>query len=128
MRRQAPFPSIASGDLTQHITAFFDTSVGPKTHSESYRKIAERLARNSCDFLFISDSMNEVKAAHEAGMQAIVCNRDLHSSPQLPETKMVIIQALTKSYPTNYIVRKGAFERTIRRIKLFAICAPSIIS
>jgi enolase-phosphatase E1 len=93
LAQQLLFRTIASGDLTQHITAFFDTSVGPKTHAESYRKIAERLARNSCDFLFISDSMNEVKAAHEAGMQAIVCNRDLHSSPQLPETKMVIIHS-----------------------------------
>jgi enolase-phosphatase E1 len=91
LAQQLLFRSIASGDLTRQIAAFFDTgSVGAKTKSESYRKIAESLAQNPCDFLFISDSVKEVKAAHDAGMQAILCNRDVHSS-QSPETKIIII-------------------------------------
>jgi enolase-phosphatase E1 len=90
LAQQLLFSSIAYGDLTQYIAAFFDTSIGPKTQTESYRKIAEWLARNPCDFLFISDSIKEVKSAHGAGMKPILCNRDTYSSPQLPETKMVI--------------------------------------
>jgi enolase-phosphatase E1 len=89
LAQQLLFRSIASGDLTPQIAAFFDTSVGAKTETESYRKIAESLAQNPCYFLFISDAMKEIEAAHNAGMQAILCNRDEHSF-QLPEDKMVV--------------------------------------
>lgn len=99
LAQQLLFRTITSGDLTQYITAFFDTGIGAKTHIESYTKIAERLACNPCDFLFISDSIKEVKAAHEAGMQAILCNRDLYSAPQLSETKTVIIHSFDEILP-----------------------------
>ena len=89
LAQQLLFRNIASGDLTPQIAAFFDTSVGAKTETESYRKIAESLAQNPCYFLFISDAMKEIEAAHNAGMQAILCNRDEHSF-QLPEDKMVV--------------------------------------
>jgi enolase-phosphatase E1 len=89
LAQQLLFRTVASGDLTPHIAAFFDTRVGSKTQTESYRKIAESLARNPCDILFISDTMKEVKAAHEAGMQAIICNRGLKAS-QSPEANIVI--------------------------------------
>jgi enolase-phosphatase E1 len=89
LAQQLLFRSIILGDLTPHIAAFFDTSVGAKTETESYRKIAESLAQNPCYFLFISDAMKEIEAAHNAGMQAILCNRDEHSF-QLPEDKMVV--------------------------------------
>jgi enolase-phosphatase E1 len=99
LAQQLLFRSIASGDLTRQIAAFFDTSVGAKTESQSYRKITESLARNPCDFLFISDAVKEVKAAHDVGMQAILCNRDVHSS-QSPETKMlIVIQSLDEIFP-----------------------------
>jgi enolase-phosphatase E1 len=89
LAQQLLFSSIASGDLTPQIAAFFDTSVGAKMQTGSYRKIAESLARNPCDLLFISDTEKEVKAAHEAGMQAILCSRDVRAS-QSRETKMII--------------------------------------
>jgi enolase-phosphatase E1 len=89
LAQQLLFRSIILGDLTPHIAAFFDTSVGAKTETESYRKIAESLARNPSDFLFISDALKEVQAAHDAGMQAILCNRDVHAS-QFPEVKRII--------------------------------------
>lgn len=89
LAQQLLFSSIASGDLTPQIAAFFDTTVGAKTETGSYRKIAESLTRNPCDFLFVSDAMKEVGAAHDAGMQATLCNRHVHAS-QSPEEKMVI--------------------------------------
>lgn len=94
LAQQLLFSSIASGDLTPQIAAFFDTSVGAKTESESYRKIAESLARDPCDFLFISDAAKEVKAAHDAGMQAIRCNRDVRLS-QSPE----VIHSFDEIFP-----------------------------
>ena len=99
LAQQLLFRSLASGDLTRHIAAFFDTSAGAKTESESYRKITQSLGRNPCDFLFISDAVKEAKAAHGAGMQAILCNRDVHSS-QSPEIKMfIIIHSLDEIFP-----------------------------
>lgn len=90
LAQQLLFRSVASGDLTPYIAAFFDTRVGSKTQTESYRKIAESLACNPCNILFISDTMKEVKAAHAAGMQAILCNRNLNTS-QSPDANIVII-------------------------------------
>jgi methionine salvage enolase-phosphatase E1 len=54
--------------------------VGAKTETESYIRIAQTLTRSPHDFLFISDAVNEVIAANDVGMQAILCNRDAHAS------------------------------------------------
>ena len=72
------FSTIPSGDLTPYISAFFDTGVGAKTESKSYKNIVSSMSRHSNDFLFISDTIKEIVAAHEAGMQAILCKRDMH--------------------------------------------------
>jgi enolase-phosphatase E1 len=92
LSQQLLYRSVASGDLTPHIAAFFNTRVGSKTQTQSYRKIAESLACNPCDILFISDTMKEIKAAHEAGMQAILCYRDLKAS-QPPKANIIIIHS-----------------------------------
>lgn len=73
------FSTIPSGDLTPYISAFFDTGVGAKTESKSYKNIASSMSRPTNDFLFISDTIKEIVAAHEAGMQTILCKRDMHS-------------------------------------------------
>jgi methionine salvage enolase-phosphatase E1 len=54
---------------------------------------------NPFNALFISDVLKEVKAAHDAGMQAILCNRDLKAS-HLPETNnIVIIRSFDEVFP-----------------------------
>jgi enolase-phosphatase E1 len=83
------FSTVSSGDLTPHIAAFFDTGIGHKTSTESYRKIAQSLARNPSDFLFVSDSMKELRAAHDATMHTILCNRDLRS-PELSKERAIV--------------------------------------
>jgi enolase-phosphatase E1 len=89
LAQQLLFRSTSYGDLTTRISAFFDTRIGAKTETESYRKIAEALTHSPRDLLFISDAMKEVKAACDAGMQAIICDRNLQA-PQPEEAKTVI--------------------------------------
>jgi enolase-phosphatase E1 len=58
-----------AGDLTRFIQAYFDTHTGPKVESASYGKIAATLSANPGDVLFISDSIRELDAARDAGME-----------------------------------------------------------
>jgi enolase-phosphatase E1 len=57
-----------AGDLTPFIDAWFDTHIGPKIESASYRKIASSLQLEVRDILFVSDSVRELDAARDAGM------------------------------------------------------------
>jgi enolase-phosphatase E1 len=70
------FGSVSSGDLTPYISNYFDTQMGAKTASSSYRKIARELGRAEAEILFVSDAAKEIAAAIEAGMQAVLCVRD----------------------------------------------------
>ncbi|MFC0407846.1 acireductone synthase [Roseomonas elaeocarpi] len=58
-----------AGDLTPLFHGFFDTRVGAKRESESYRRIAAGLHRPAGEILFLSDVAEELDAAREAGMQ-----------------------------------------------------------
>ena len=75
LAQQLLFGSIATGDLTPYITAFFDTRVGAKGEAESYRKIAAAVSLEPRQFLFLSDAPKEIEAARAAGMQALLCQR-----------------------------------------------------
>jgi enolase-phosphatase E1 len=55
------------GDLTDLFSNFFDTSIGAKTETASYRRIGQILALSSKDILFLSDIEAELDAAAEAG-------------------------------------------------------------
>jgi enolase-phosphatase E1 len=63
------------GDLTSQISAFFDTAVGPKRKSASYRAIAAELRVEPRRILFVSDVMPELAAAAEAGCQVVLIIR-----------------------------------------------------
>ena len=76
LAQQLLFRATSSGDLTPHISAFFDTRVGAKSEGESYQKIAASLAYEPNEFLFISDATKEIEAARSAGMQVLLCERD----------------------------------------------------
>jgi enolase-phosphatase E1 len=76
LAQQNLFRTVASGDLTAYIAAFFDTQTGVKTATESYKKIAAVLGRSARELLFISDAAKEIEAARSTEMQAILCNRD----------------------------------------------------
>jgi enolase-phosphatase E1 len=76
LAQQLLFRSTAAGDLTKHISEFFDTRIGAKTESGSYAKIAESLGRHPSEVLFVSDAIKEVDAARVAAMQGVLCVRE----------------------------------------------------
>lgn len=63
------------GDLTPEISAFFDTTVGPKRAAASYKAIAAHMRVEPSRILFVSDVMAEIKAATEAGCQVALILR-----------------------------------------------------
>jgi enolase-phosphatase E1 len=75
LAQQLLFGHTEAGDLTEFIDSYFDTTDGPKTAFESYRKIAEALRLPAREVLFISDVVPELDAARAAGLQTLLCIR-----------------------------------------------------
>ena len=69
------FAHTQAGDLTPHVSEYFDTTIGFKTEPDSYRAIAARLARRPEEILFVSDVMAELDAARTAGLQTALAAR-----------------------------------------------------
>ena len=63
------------GDLTPLFSGYFDTTTGPKREAASYTKIAAAIGEAPADVLFLSDTPEEVAAAREAGMAALLIDR-----------------------------------------------------
>ena len=71
------------------ITSWFDTvNAGPKTHTDSYEKIVRSMGKDVGQVLFLSDNVKEIQAATEAGMKAIVIERE-GNSPLKQEDRTV---------------------------------------
>lgn len=49
------FSKTTKGDLSSHISQYFDQTVGPKTEADSYKKIVEELSVKPEEVLFITD-------------------------------------------------------------------------
>jgi enolase-phosphatase E1 len=73
-----------AGDLTKHISAYFDTTTGAKREAESYRKIAVRLNVEPSEVLFLSDTAAELEAAAHAGMKCRLLVRPNNALPENP--------------------------------------------
>lgn len=67
------------GDLSKYISAYFDTNIGHKREKQSYENIAEKLQNRKYEILFISDVVEELNAAHEAGLDTILSVREGNS-------------------------------------------------
>jgi enolase-phosphatase E1 len=65
-----------AGDLTPHFSNYFDTTAGGKRETATYTKIAEVINESPADILFLSDIIEELKAADEAGFQTIQLIRE----------------------------------------------------
>ncbi|VXB35020.1 Enolase-phosphatase E1 [Luteimonas sp. 9C] len=70
-----------AGDLTALVSAWFDTEVGGKRESESYARIADALDVAPAEILFLSDVVEELDAAREAGLRTVLVDR-LDDYPQ----------------------------------------------
>ncbi len=64
-----------AGDLTPLFSGWFDTEVGGKREAGSYRAIAERIGLPPEKILFLSDVVEELDAAREAGLQTCLIDR-----------------------------------------------------
>ena len=79
------------GDLTRFIDSYFDTTVGKKGEAESYLRIAEAMGLETHEILFISDVVEELVAANEAGMKTALSIRP-GNAPQAGESLFTRLQ------------------------------------
>ncbi len=78
------FSHTDAGDLSKLFEAWFDTEAGHKRDAGSYREIARRLDRPAGDIVFLSDVVEELDAASEAGMRTVLIDRlDDYPQPRL---------------------------------------------
>lgn len=75
LAQQLLFAHLPNGDLTPLISSYFDTTTGPKREAPSYLTIAGRIGVEPQEVLFLSDVIQEVDAAGEAGMGALLVDR-----------------------------------------------------
>jgi enolase-phosphatase E1 len=65
-----------AGDLTPLFSGYFDTTSGPKREAQSYRRITQAIGVESSHILFLSDIVEELDAAREAGMATCALVRE----------------------------------------------------
>ena len=64
------------GDLTPLFSGYFDTGSGPKREVASYMRISESIGIPPGEMLFLSDVVEELDAAREAGMRTCGLGRN----------------------------------------------------
>ena len=64
-----------AGDLTSIVSNWFDTEVGGKREAASYARIADAIGIAPGDILFLSDVVEELDAARDAGLQTVLVDR-----------------------------------------------------
>jgi enolase-phosphatase E1 len=65
------FSNTKFGDINYLFSGYFDTKIGGKKEAESYKKIASEIGLKPEEILFLSDNIDEIKAASKAGMKVI---------------------------------------------------------
>lgn len=74
------------GDLGALFDGHFDTEIGGKREADSYRRIAEALDFPAADILFLSDIVEELDAARQAGLSTCLVDRiEDYPEPRDPE-------------------------------------------
>ena len=63
------FSHSTAGDLSPFLSAYFDTTSGPKREAEAYQKIAASIGLQAPAILFVSDVAEELDAASSTGMK-----------------------------------------------------------
>ncbi|AWV87804.1 acireductone synthase [Bradymonas sediminis] len=63
------------GDLGGYLSGYFDTKTGPKKEADSYTKICEEVGVEPAAMLFVTDNIDEAKAADRAGLKVAVAKR-----------------------------------------------------
>eukprot|EP00640_Fibrocapsa_japonica_P000906 CAMPEP_0113937018 /NCGR_PEP_ID=MMETSP1339-20121228/3728_1 /TAXON_ID=94617 /ORGANISM="Fibrocapsa japonica" /LENGTH=668 /DNA_ID=CAMNT_0000939625 /DNA_START=91 /DNA_END=2097 /DNA_ORIENTATION=+ /assembly_acc=CAM_ASM_000762 len=74
--QQLLFGHTNAGDLRDHLSCYFDTTIGHKRQAESYKEIALSLGvTQPRDILFVTDILEEAQAADEAGLLTVLSVR-----------------------------------------------------
>ncbi|KAI8879589.1 2,3-diketo-5-methylthio-1-phosphopentane phosphatase [Backusella circina FSU 941] len=75
------------GDLKHFFSGYFDTAVGLKIESDSYKNIAKEIKKEDStnSILFVTDNIKEIFAASEAGYQVVISDRP-GNAPLGPES------------------------------------------
>ena len=63
------------GNLCSYLEAYFDTTVGSKKDQSSYQTICHQLGVTTERVLFLSDVVDELRAARQVGMSAVLVDR-----------------------------------------------------
>jgi enolase-phosphatase E1 len=69
------FAHTDAGDLTPLFSGWFDTAVGGKREAASYARLVQDLGVAPADALFLSDVVEELDAARDAGLQTVLIDR-----------------------------------------------------
>lgn len=85
------FAHSIAGRLSALLSGYFDTATGAKGDHHSYSRIATALGFPPGDVLFFSDAPAEVRAALDAGMQAIRVDRGLDPDIRLKDEDGTIV-------------------------------------
>lgn len=64
-----------AGDLRGLFSGWYDTEMGGKREAASYERIAHSIGQPTGDILFLSDVVEELDAAREAGLQTLLVDR-----------------------------------------------------
>ncbi len=70
------FSHTIAGDLTPIFSDYFDTQIGNKKEVQSYQAIIASINAPANEMLFLSDAVEELDAAKQAGLHTICLNRD----------------------------------------------------
>jgi enolase-phosphatase E1 len=77
------------GDLRLMFSGYYDTTIGPKRETDSYRNIAQAIALEPQSILYLSDVREELDAAAKAGMKTcwVIRPQDTSLDPERARLK-----------------------------------------
>nr|XP_033324349.1 enolase-phosphatase E1 isoform X1 [Megalopta genalis]XP_033324356.1 enolase-phosphatase E1 isoform X2 [Megalopta genalis] len=75
------------GDLLKHFSGYFDTEVGAKQETSSYKNILNKIGADPSAIIFLTDVVKEAAAAKEAGLTAVLVERE-GNAPLTDEDKV----------------------------------------
>ncbi|XP_054011471.1 enolase-phosphatase E1 [Hylaeus anthracinus] len=64
------------GDLLKYFSGYFDTEVGSKQESSSYKTISNKIGADPSSILFLTDTVKEAAAAKETGLSTVILLRE----------------------------------------------------
>jgi enolase-phosphatase E1 len=93
------FSHSVAGQLEGYLRGHYDTRIGGKRASESYRRIVSDMGREASGVLFFSDVVEELDAAREAGLATVLVRRADEQTPPAGPARTRASPASPSSHP-----------------------------